>query len=128
MESPAGIVTTQLHILSVCPLQAIGKKLIIERRIKKKPMESIMNLYKHKNYENDENNMHPDGGGKSRINRSIIYICAFTVPFLMAQIFFAICRVYPYGPFSILTGDMDLEFVNFYSYYIKTFNSKSDHY
>lgn len=128
MESPAGIVMTQLHILSICPLQAIGKKLIIERRIKKKPMESVMNLYKHKNYEDDENNMHPDGGGKSRINRSIIYICAFTVPFLMAQIFFAICRVYPYGPFSILTGDMDLEFVNFYSYYLKTFSSKSDHY
>ena len=61
-------------------------------------------------------------------SRNVIYVCAFIVPFLMAQIFFAICRIYPYGPFSILTGDMDLEFVNFYSYYLKTFSSKSDHY
>ena len=42
MESPAGIVMTQLHILFVCPLQAIGKKLIIERRIKKRRNREII--------------------------------------------------------------------------------------
>ncbi len=91
-------------------MQAIGKKLIIKIGIKKKSMESVM------------------GKIKLWLGRSVIYICAFTVPFLMVQLFFAICRVYPYGPFSILTGDMDLEFVNFYSYYLKTFSSKSDHF
>ena len=84
-------------------MQAIGKKLIIEIGIKKKSMESVM------------------GKIKLWLGRSVIYICAFTVPFLMVQLFFAICRVYPYGPFSILTGDMDLEFVNFYSYYLKDY-------
>lgn len=56
----------------------------------------------------------------------LIYICAFLVPFLMMQIFWAICGVYPYGDKTILTGDMDLEFVNFYGYFINTFTSKSD--
>ncbi len=55
-----------------------------------------------------------------------IYICAFLIPFVMMQIFWAICGVYPYGPSSILTGDMDLEFVNFYSYFINIFKSKND--
>ena len=61
-------------------------------------------------------------------SKGAIYLCAFIVPFLMVQIFYAICRIYPYGPFSILTGDMDLEFVNFYTYYLNTFVSKNDHF
>ncbi|MCR5508541.1 MAG: YfhO family protein [Lachnospiraceae bacterium] len=55
-----------------------------------------------------------------------ILICAFLVPFVLMQIFWAICGVYPFGRYSILTGDMDLEFVNFYSYFINIFSSKND--
>ena len=58
--------------------------------------------------------------------RRIIYLCAFLLPLCMVQIFFALCRVYPYGGASILTGDLDLEFVNFYSYFINIFRSKND--
>lgn len=44
----------------------------------------------------------------------------------MMQIFWALGGIYPYGDNSILTGDMDLEFVNFYAYFINTFTGKSD--
>ena len=44
----------------------------------------------------------------------------------MMQIFWALCGIYPYGEHSILTGDMDVEFVNFYSYFINTLESKND--
>ena len=44
----------------------------------------------------------------------------------MVQIFFALCGIYPYGEYSILTGDMDLEFVNFYAYFINIFRTKND--
>lgn len=56
----------------------------------------------------------------------VIYICAFLVPFIMSQIFFFLCKIYPYGSSSILTSDMSLEFVNFYSYFINIFSSKND--
>ncbi|HAG68702.1 MAG TPA: hypothetical protein DCL38_01865 [Lachnospiraceae bacterium] len=59
-------------------------------------------------------------------SKAFLYISAFLIPFLMVQIFFALCRVYPFGPFSILTGDMDIEFVNFYAYFINIFRSKND--
>lgn len=65
---------------------------------------------------------------KSRLfnNMGAIYICSFILPFLMVQLFFCFCGIYPYGPGSILTGDMDLEFVNFYTYFINIFSSKND--
>ena len=44
----------------------------------------------------------------------------------MMQVFWALGGIYPFGDHSILTGDMDLEFVNFYAYFINTFRSKSD--
>ncbi len=56
----------------------------------------------------------------------IIFFLAFLIPFVMVQIFWALCGVYPYGESSILTGDMDLEFVNFYAYFINIFRSKND--
>lgn len=59
-------------------------------------------------------------------SRAKIYICAFLIPFIMVQIFWIICGMYPYGSGSILTGDMDVEFVNFYSYFINTMRSKND--
>ena len=55
-----------------------------------------------------------------------IYLCAFFMPFIMVQVFFALCRIYPYGEFSVLTGDMDVEFVNFYAYFINIFKSRND--
>ena len=61
------------------------------------------------------------------LNRKIIiFFLAFLIPFVMVQIFWALCGVYPYGESSILTGDMDLEFVNFYAYFINIFRSKND--
>lgn len=56
-----------------------------------------------------------------------IYLCAFLIPLVMAQIYFALCGLYPYGPSSVLTGDMDVEFANFFGYFINTFTSKNDH-
>lgn len=58
--------------------------------------------------------------------KGTIYLCAFLLPFLMMQVFWALNGIYPYGDNSILTGDMDLEFINFYGYFINTFRSKSD--
>ena len=58
--------------------------------------------------------------------RIAIYICAFFLPFAMMQVFWALCGIYPFGGKSILTGDMDLEFVNFYSYFINIFRSRND--
>ena len=55
-----------------------------------------------------------------------IYFCAFFIPFIMVQIFYALCDIYPFGNFSVLTGDMDVEFVNFYAYFINIFRSKND--
>ncbi|MCR5107119.1 MAG: YfhO family protein [Lachnospiraceae bacterium] len=55
-----------------------------------------------------------------------IFACAFLIPFLMMQIFWIICRIHPFGGNSILTGDMDIEFVNFYAYFINTFKTKND--
>ena len=52
--------------------------------------------------------------------KGIIYLCAFLIPFLMVQVFWALCGIFPFGDNSILTGDMDLEFVNFYGYFINT--------
>ena len=55
-----------------------------------------------------------------------IYILAFLIPFIMSGIFWALCRMYPFGPYSILTGDMNVEFVNFYAYFINTLHSNND--
>ena len=61
------------------------------------------------------------------INReSAIYICAFLMPFIMVNIFFALCGIYPYGGSTVLIGDLDLEFVNFYKYFLNTFSTKND--
>lgn len=56
----------------------------------------------------------------------IIHILAFLIPLVMVQVFFALCGIYPYGGSSILTGDMNVEFVNFYAYFINIFSSKND--
>lgn len=56
----------------------------------------------------------------------IIYALSFLIPFIMVQAFFALCGIYPFGESSILTGDMDVEFVNFYAYFINIFKTKND--
>jgi len=63
---------------------------------------------------------------KLRDGKAGIFICAFLIPFLMMQIFWAICGIYPFGDNSILTGDMDIEFVNFYAYFINTLKTNND--
>ncbi len=63
---------------------------------------------------------------KLKDRRVAISICAFIIPFLMMQIFWALCGLYPFGDHSILTGDMDIEFVNFYTYFINTFKTNND--
>lgn len=59
-------------------------------------------------------------------SKGAIYLCAFLLPFIMVQVFYFLCGIYPYGSSSILTGDMDLEFVNFYTYFINIFKTKND--
>ena len=59
-------------------------------------------------------------------SKVFIYICAFLIPFVMMQIFWFICGIYPFGEHSILTGDMDVEFVNFYAYFINTLKTNND--
>lgn len=63
---------------------------------------------------------------KVKESRIVLYICAFIIPFVMMMIFWKICGIYPFGEHSILTGDMDVEFVNFYTYFINTFKTKND--
>ena len=63
---------------------------------------------------------------KQKFGRNAIFLCAFLIPFLMMQVFWAICGIYPYGPSSILTGDMNIEFVNFYAYLINTLKTNND--
>ncbi len=63
---------------------------------------------------------------RSGHGKAAIFICAFLIPFIMMQIFWAICGMYPFGNASILTGDMDIEFVNFYAYFINTLRSNND--
>ena len=55
-----------------------------------------------------------------------IFQCSFLIPFFMVQIFWAICGMYPFGDNSILTGDMNVEFVNFYAYFINTLKTNND--
>ncbi|MCR5302705.1 MAG: YfhO family protein [Lachnospiraceae bacterium] len=57
---------------------------------------------------------------------SKIFLCSFFIPFLMMQIFWAVCKMYPFGDNSILTGDMNVEFVNFYAYFINTLKTNND--
>ncbi len=59
-------------------------------------------------------------------NRIAIYVCAFFIPFVMMMAFWALCGIYPFGDSSILTGDMDIEFVNFYAYFIHTLKTNND--
>ena len=63
---------------------------------------------------------------KIKNSRTAIFACAFLIPFFMMVIFWAICGIYPFGPSSILTGDMDIEFTNFYAYFIHTLKSNND--
>lgn len=58
--------------------------------------------------------------------KGTIYICAFLLPFLLSQVFYLLCGIYPYGEGSVLTSDMNLEFVNFYAYFVNLFQSKND--
>ena len=63
---------------------------------------------------------------KLKESRFTLYICAFIIPFIMMQLFWALCGIYPFGEHSILTGDMNAEFVNFYAYFINTLKSNND--
>lgn len=59
-------------------------------------------------------------------SKTAIIIFAFIIPFVMMLIFWAVCGIYPFGESSILTGDMDIEFTNFYAYFIHTLKSDND--
>ena len=63
---------------------------------------------------------------KIKDSKTAIAICAFFIPFIMMLVFWAMCGIYPFGDSSILTGDMDIEFVNFYSYFINTLKTNND--
>ena len=63
---------------------------------------------------------------KIKESKTAIIISAFIIPFVMMLIFWAICGIYPFGEYSILTGDMDVEFTNFYAYFIHTLKTDND--
>ncbi len=65
-------------------------------------------------------------GSKIRQSKSYIYILAFAIPFLMTLLFWVICGMYPFATNSILTGDMNIEFINFYAYFINTLKTNND--
>lgn len=64
--------------------------------------------------------------GKIKDSKTAIFACAFLLPFIMMMGFWALCGIYPFGDASILTGDMDIEFVNFYAYFVNTLKSNND--
>nr|MCR5748084.1 YfhO family protein [Lachnospiraceae bacterium] len=57
---------------------------------------------------------------------SAIYICAFLMSFILIQIFYAMCGIYPYGKYTVLIGDLDSQFVAFYKYFLNAFTTKND--
>ncbi len=59
-------------------------------------------------------------------SKTAIIIFAFIIPFVMMLVFWAVCGIYPFGESSILTGDMDIEFTNFYAYFINTLKTDND--
>ena len=61
----------------------------------------------------------------SRLNK-FTYPVAFLLPLLMIWTFYALCGVWPFGDSTILTGDLGLEFVSFYKYFLSTFTTKND--
>ena len=63
--------------------------------------------------------------GNKKVNKGLIYFLAFGIPFALMQIFWIMCGIYPFGDNSILVGDMDLEFVNFYAYFRNLFKSSN---
>ena len=63
---------------------------------------------------------------KIKESKGAIIICAFVMPFIMMLIFWALCGIYPFGEHSILTGDMNIEFTNFYAYFIHTLKTNND--
>jgi uncharacterized membrane protein YfhO len=54
------------------------------------------------------------------------YPVGFLLPLLMIWTFYALCGVWPFGDSTILTGDLGLEFVSFYKYFLSTFTTKND--
>ena len=65
-------------------------------------------------------------GKPDRQSKIFIFILAFTIPFLMTLLFWGVCGMYPFGTNSILTGDMNIEFINFYAYFINTLKTGND--
>ncbi len=65
-------------------------------------------------------------GKKLKESKAAILIFAFLIPFICMMVFWAVCGIYPFGTSSILTGDMDVEFVNFYAYFINTLKTNND--
>lgn len=55
-----------------------------------------------------------------------VCLCGFLLPFFLVQIFFALCGIYPYGTASVLTGDLNTEFINFYAYFVNLFHTPND--
>ncbi len=63
---------------------------------------------------------------KIKNSKTAIFICAFFIPVIMMAIFWAVIGAYPFADGSVLTGDMDIEFVNFYAYFIHTLKTGND--
>jgi len=55
-----------------------------------------------------------------------ILALAFILPALMTLVFFGICRFYPFGEDTVLTGDLRQQFISYFAYFKSVFTTKND--
>lgn len=55
-----------------------------------------------------------------------VYILSFLFPFLLTWVFFLISDIAPAGSKVIMTGDLDRQFIDFFSYFRSVFTTKND--
>ncbi len=63
---------------------------------------------------------------KSLKRNIIIYCLAFLIPLLMVVIFLMLCHISPFGDLSLLVGDMERQFISYYSYFRTMISGEND--
>lgn len=54
---------------------------------------------------------------KIRINKKKLYILSFIIPVILMLFVWTALGIYPFGSRSILVGDLDIQFVDYYAYF-----------
>ena len=55
-----------------------------------------------------------------------VYIVSFLLPFMLTWVFYLAADIAPVGSKVIMTGDLDKQFVDFFSYFKSVFTTKND--